>query len=73
MLLAVIFMVTSNPMQCTYACETNTITQIDNKSANVQRDEVIIIKYRWDNGVMQYRRWNETHSCWIDPNWIDVN
>lgn len=33
--------------------------------------DVIIYKTRIFNGVNQYRRWNETKKCWVDPDWID--
>ena len=36
------------------------------------RIDVIVIKYRLYNGVLQYRRWNETRDCWVDPEWINV-
>lgn len=32
----------------------------------------IEIKTRIYNGKMQYRRWNKTQNCWIDPYWIDI-
>ncbi len=32
----------------------------------------IVKKYRYNNNVLQYRRWNETKGCWVDPDWIDV-
>ena len=32
----------------------------------------IIYKYRIHNGVYQYRRWNETKNCWVDPCWLDL-
>ena len=32
----------------------------------------IVIKYRIYNGKYQYRRWNDTKQCWVDPNWIDM-
>lgn len=40
------------------------------KSAYSQ--DVIVKKYRIYNGKRQYRRWNETKQCWVDPKWIDV-
>lgn len=36
------------------------------------RADVIIYKTREVNGVKQYRRWNETKGCWVDPEWINV-
>lgn len=32
----------------------------------------IIYRYRVHNGIYQYRRWNETKACWVDPYWIDL-
>lgn len=33
----------------------------------------IVFKYRTTNdGVVQYRRWNETKGCWVDPYWINL-
>lgn len=32
----------------------------------------IVVKTRVYNGKRQYRRWNETKQCWVDPKWIDV-
>lgn len=32
----------------------------------------IIYRYRVYNGIYQYRRWNETKECWVDPYWIDI-
>lgn len=34
--------------------------------------DVIVYKYRFENGKYQYRRWNETRGYWVDPYWIDV-
>lgn len=28
-------------------------------------------KYRYYNGRYQYRRWNVSLGCWVDPYWID--
>lgn len=40
--------------------------------AGTARIDVIVIKYRLHNGVVQYRRWNETWGYWVDPDWIDL-
>lgn len=72
-LLAVIFTIAVSPIQSTQACETNAVMQMNKKQANVQRADVIVKKFRVYNGVTQYRRWNETRSCWVDPDWIDFN
>lgn len=39
------------------------------------RADVIVVKYRIEvaTGRLQYRRWNETKGCWVDPEWIYVN
>lgn len=34
--------------------------------------DVIVVKTRVYNGKNQYRRWNETRKCWVDPDWITV-
>ena len=36
------------------------------------RADIIIMKTRFYNGVLQYRRWNETKGYWVDPYWIDL-
>ena len=36
------------------------------------RADKIVTKYRMYNGVPQYRRWNETKGCWVDPAWINM-
>ncbi len=36
------------------------------------RKDVIVTKYRYYNGKVQYRRWNETYGYWVDPAWIDL-
>lgn len=36
------------------------------------RSSVIVYKFRIKNGVRQYRRWNETKGCWVDPVWIPL-
>ena len=34
--------------------------------------DVVIKVYRNNNGVIQYRRWNETRGYWVDPYWINL-
>lgn len=41
-------------------------------TAEVYRADVIVMKYRMYNGVMQCRHWNETKGVWVDPAWIDM-
>ena len=40
---------------------------------SVQRADVIVKKYRVSNGVLQYRRWNETRGYWVDKKWITMD
>ena len=32
----------------------------------------IILRTRIHNGITQYRHWNETKGCWVEPDWIDL-
>jgi len=34
--------------------------------------DVIVTKFREYNGLLQYRRWNETRGYWVDPYWITI-
>ena len=72
-LLAMIFTISVSPMLTVQACETNIVVQMIKENANMPMADVIVTKFRSHNGVPQYRRWNETHSCWVDPDWIDLN
>ena len=36
------------------------------------RADVIVVKFRVYNGVLQCRRWNETWGYWVDPYWVVV-
>lgn len=36
------------------------------------RADTIVKKFRTNNGKLQYRRWNETRSCWVDSAWMDA-
>lgn len=42
-------------------------------SISIQATDKIVIKTRIYNGKRQYRRWNDTKACWVDPDWIDLN
>ncbi|MCI8316986.1 MAG: hypothetical protein HFG96_00465 [Lachnospiraceae bacterium] len=42
-------------------------------SISIQATDKIVIKTRFYNGKQQYRRWNQTRACWVDPDWIDLN
>ncbi len=43
------------------------------QSISLQRANVIVKKYRVFNGVLQYRRWNETRGYWVDKKWITMD
>ena len=47
-------------------------TYVDESKIQVLADDVIVYKYRLYNGKPQYRRWNRTRGCWVDPDWIDA-
>lgn len=51
----------NNAQECTV-----TISEIS------PRADVIVVKFRIYNGVLQYRRWNETWGYWVDPYWKNV-
>lgn len=38
----------------------------------VLSQDVIETKFRIYNGKRQYRRWNVTKGCWVDPAWITL-
>ena len=44
----------------------------ENGASVVPFADKIVVKYRYYNGKKQYRRWNETRKCWVDPYWIDM-
>lgn len=70
--IALLFALTISPTQAVQASEDNVEIEICLNDSGVQRADVIVKKYRVNNGVLQYRRWNETRSCWVDSDWINV-
>ena len=44
-------------------------TQSTNGSMQPYAD-VIVTKYRYYQGKRQYRNWNQTRNCWVEPDWI---
>lgn len=34
--------------------------------------DVIVLRTRLYNGVPQYRHWNKTRACWVEPDWITM-
>ena len=47
-------------------------TYEDESKIQVLADDVIVYKFRTYNGKRQYRRWNDSKGCWVDPDWIDM-
>ncbi len=56
-----------------YAAETEGPEASASESVIEPRADVIVVKYRLNNGVYQCRRWNETQGYWVDPYWIDMS
>ena len=44
-------------------------TQSTNGSMQPYAD-VSVTKYRYYQGKRQYRNWNHTRNCWVEPDWI---
>lgn len=60
-----------------YPCQSNILTE-SAVSTNISEfkpvlyADTIIYRYRVnEEGVKQYRRWNDTNHCWVDEDWID--
>lgn len=45
---------------------------LDENDKIVFSSDIIIYKYRVNNGRLQYRRWNDTQGKWVDNYWIDA-
>lgn len=62
-----------SPVMMVSAAESVAEEQVSTEeTAEVTRADVIVVKYRIYNGVMQYRHWNETKGVWVEPAWIDM-
>lgn len=44
----------------------------DGEDASVYTQDVIVKKYRYYNGKLQYRHWNEYTGEWVEDHWINV-
>lgn len=56
-----------------HAADMETVNAYAVSSENqVRSTDSIVYKFRVNNGVKQYRRWNETKKCWVDPYWINI-
>lgn len=67
-----LFSVCSLPAQAASIPEEPPVTiQADGGEITPRADQ-IVVKTRFYNGKQQYRRWNATQNCWVDPYWIDM-
>lgn len=41
------------------------------ETASSQAD-IIVNKYRVKDGVLQYKKWNETQGAWLKSEWMEV-
>ena len=69
--IAFLLVLTVSPIQTVQASEYDVEIEICLNKGGMQRADVIVTKYRVNNGVVQYRRWNETRGYWVDPDWIN--
>lgn len=44
----------------------------ENPDTELYSEDHIEYKFRFYNGVLQYRRWNATKGYWIDATWLNV-
>lgn len=57
------------------AVETSKVEILNCQYENViepMSSDVIEYKYREYKNRIQYRRWNATKKCWVDPYWIYI-
>ena len=73
MFLSLIFAMTISPVQNVSVYGYNAILQSNSEMAMAPRADVIVEKLRINNGVLQYRRWNQTRGYWVDPDWINCS
>lgn len=69
--IAFLLVLTVSPIQTVQASEYDVEIETCLNKGGMQRADVIVTKYRVNNGVVQYRRWNETRGYWVDPDWIN--
>lgn len=55
------------------AAEVPSVPQVTTEDSTIMPTaDVIEVKYRVNNGTLQYRRWNATRGYWVDSTWKDV-
>lgn len=42
------------------------------EDVSVCTEDVIVKKFRYYNGKLQYRHWNECTGRWVEDDWINV-
>ena len=72
LVLAVLFIVALSPAQSLQVGASSGVVQNQAAISGTQRADVIKKIFRLYDGVLQYRRWNETQGYWVDPDWINV-
>ncbi len=66
-------MIACTAVPFSYAAENvSNSVQAEDDGSIVPYADVIVYKYRLLDGVIQYRRWNETRGYWVDPYWINM-
>lgn len=48
------------------------VSAVANNSDVMPYADSIVVRKRVYNGKTQFRRWNATRNCWVDPYWIDA-
>lgn len=70
-LLSAIASISTVPFNCLAANKVEISVDVEENNEQIFTSDIIIVKYRLYEGKKQYRRWNATKQCWIDPDWID--
>lgn len=73
MLGAAVMMTAAVPTVFAAEAPQNSVCQSDSGESGIApHADVIVLKTRKYNGKQQYRHWNQTKGCWVEPDWIDV-
>lgn len=59
-------------LQKVEAAEMQNVYTMNADEGIVPYADVIVTKFRWNNGILEYRRWNETKGRWEDSDWIPM-
>lgn len=73
LLVSALFLIFSGDFSNVQLLENSYVSCESENIENVQRADVIIIKFRVYEGVTQYRHWNETQGKWVEPDWITIS